>query len=61
MYICPECKKEFKSEEQIVKHLSRCWRERHPYHQSKEIIHSETINTVEMNDDVKNFFNSFIE
>ena len=53
--------KKFPTEEKVAKHFLVCWKEKNPYHQSKEIIYSETIDTVEMNDDVKNFFNSFLE
>ena len=61
MYFCPTCNKKFPTKEKIAKHFLICWKEKNPYHQSKEIIHSETIDTVEINDDVKNFFNSFLE
>ena len=36
MYICPECKREFGSEEGIKKHFLACWREQHPGHKSKD-------------------------
>ena len=61
MYIFPECKKEFKSEEQIVKHLSRCWKEHHPYRQSKDAPRSKSITERKINDDIMNFFNSLKE
>lgn len=59
MYICPICKKEFNLEDTVSKHLLKCWKEEHPYHQVKPAPRSNDINTREMNDDVLNFFNSF--
>lgn len=58
MLICPTCKKEFKNEETIQKHFLNCWKEQHPFHQSKSAPHSENITTREMNEDVMDFFNS---
>ena len=59
MYICPICNKSFTSEEIIVKHMLKCWKEKHPYAKSKPAPRSEDINTREINDDIMNFFNSF--
>ena len=59
MYICPICKKEFNSEENVSKHYLKCWKERNPNHQAKSAPRSEDINTREINNDVLNFFNSF--
>ncbi len=58
MYICPICKKEFKEEEKLVKHLSICWKEKNPYHKSKEAPRSENVVTRTINNDMENFFNS---
>ena len=38
MYFCPTCNKKFPTEEKVVKHFLVCWKEKNPYHQSKEII-----------------------
>lgn len=59
MYICPTCNRGFSTEEGVAKHFLSCWKEQNPYHQSKPAPHSEDINTMEMNDDIMNFFNSF--
>lgn len=59
MYICPTCNRDFTTEASMAKHYLSCWRERNPYHQSKPAPRSEDINTVEMNEDVVNFFTSF--
>lgn len=58
MYICPTCKKEFETENKIVKHFLNCWKEKNPYHQSKEAPHSESITTRQVNNDIMDFFNS---
>ena len=59
MYICPNCKKEYDTEDVLVKHYLKCWKDRNPCHQSKSAPRSEDINTREVNDSVINFFNSF--
>ena len=59
MFICPTCNKKFDTKELIKFHLLRCWKEQHPFHQSKSAPHSEDIITREVNDDILNFFNSF--
>ena len=56
MFICPTCYKEFKTEENIQKHFLSCWKEQHPFHQSKSAPHSENITTREINSDIANFF-----
>ena len=58
MLICPICKKEFKNEKTIQKHFLNCWKEQHPFHQSKSAPHSENITIREINEDVMDFFNS---
>lgn len=60
MYICPTCNKSFETEERIQKHFLKCWKEKNPYHQSKPAPRSEDVETVEINDDVVNFFNSLM-
>lgn len=59
MYICPVCNQQFKEEQVLVKHMSRCWRERNPHLRSKPAPRSKDINTREVNEDIENFFNSF--
>ena len=56
MYICPTCNKKFNEEERLVKHFLTCWKEKNPYHQSKEAPYSESVETRTINDDVANFF-----
>ena len=59
MYICPTCGKQSKTEEILVKHMLKCWREKNPHVQSKSAPRSEDINTREMNKEVEDFFNLF--
>ena len=56
MYICPTCNRKFNEEERLVKHFLACWKEKNPYHQSKEAPYSESVETRTINDDVANFF-----
>lgn len=58
MYICPTCNKQFNTEESIVKHFTRCWKEQHPYHTSKDAPHSENVITRTVNSEVADFFRS---
>ena len=59
MYICPTCSKEIETEEVLVKHFLKCWKEKNPCHQAKSAPRSEDINTREVSDDIANFFSSF--
>ena len=59
MFICPICGKQFKIEDALVKHMSKCWREKNPIHKSKPAPRSEDINTREDKQDIIDFFNSF--
>ncbi len=59
MFICPTCGKQFDKEDALVKHMSKCWREKNPNHKSKPAPRSEDVNTREDNQDILDFFNSF--
>ena len=59
MFICPTCGKQFEMEDALVKHMSKCWREKNPNHKSKPAPRSEEINTREENQDILDFFTSF--
>ena len=59
MYICPTCNKEFETEDVIVKHCLKCWKEKYPTYKSKSAPRSEDINTRKINNDILDFFNSF--
>ena len=59
MYICPVCNQQFKEEQVLVKHYLSCWKKENPHLPSKPAPRSEDINTREVNEDIKNFFNSF--
>lgn len=59
MYICPTCNKQFEKEEILVKHFSKCWKEKNPNARSKPAPRSEDINTKEINNELIDFFNSF--
>ena len=56
MYICPTCSKKFEKEEKLTKHFLSCWKENNPNHISKEAPRSEDIETREINEDMKAFF-----
>lgn len=57
MYICPNCSKPFMREEQMVKHLTVCWKEQHSNYKSTPAPRSADIETKEINNDIFNFFN----
>ena len=59
MYICPICNREYEQEKFIVKHLAKCWKEEHPFQQSKSAPQSADISTREVDNDIMDFFNSF--
>ena len=59
MFICPTCGKQIEMEDALVKHMSKCWREKNPTHKSKPAPRSEDINTREDKQDIIDFFNSF--
>lgn len=56
MFICPICQKQFETEDIIVKHFLKCWKEKNPYHMSKRIPQSPDIITREISNDVLDFF-----
>lgn len=56
MYICPTCQRGFETEQQIQKHFLSCWKERHPFHISKEAPHSEDISNSKNEDIMLQFF-----
>ena len=58
MYICPICNRKFKEEEKLVKHFLTCWKEKNPFHTSKEAPRSEDVEIRTINEDVMDFFNS---
>ena len=60
MYICPICKKEFNTSERVAKHSLACWREQHPNFQSNPAPRSKNITTRKVNNEVLNFFDSFV-
>ena len=59
MYICPTCARQFETEDILVKHFLKCWKEKNPCHRSKNAPRSEDINTREINNDILDFFDSF--
>ena len=59
MFICPTCGKQCEIEDALVKHMSKCWREKNPTRKSKPAPRSEDINTREDKQDILDFFNSF--
>ena len=61
MYICPTCNREFPTEEIVVKHYLKCWKEKNPSQKSKPAPRSAEISTREVNEDVMKLFNSLQE
>ena len=59
MFVCSTCGKQFDTKEALTNHFMKCWKEQHPYHQSKSAPCSEDINTRKVSNDIMNFFNSF--
>ena len=59
MFVCSTCGKQFDTKEALANHFMKCWKEQHPYHQSKSAPRSEDINTRAISNDIANFFNSF--
>ena len=59
MYICPTCNQSFNTEEILVKHMSKCWREKNPHLRSKSAPRSEDVNTREIKPEITNFFKEF--
>ena len=59
MYICPICYKQFEMEDTLIKHMSKCLREKNPTRKSKPAPRSEDINTREVSADITSFFKSF--
>ena len=59
MFVCSTCGKHFDTKEALANHFMKCWKEQHPYHQSKSAPRSEDINTRAISNDIANFFNSF--
>lgn len=59
MFICPTCNKEFRKESEITKHFLMCWKEKHPYHQSKSAPRGKDIFTRDDNIDMINFLSAF--
>ena len=59
MYICPTCNQSFNTEEILVKHMSKCWREKNPHLRSKPAPRSEDVNTREIKSEIADFFKEF--
>jgi hypothetical protein len=59
MYICPTCNRFFNKEDILVKHMSKCWKDKNPHIHSKSAPRSEDVNIRKDNIDILNFFNSF--
>ena len=58
IYICPDCGKEYETEQDITKHFMKCWKDNNPHHKSKPAPRSADINVSTANDDIIQFFNS---
>lgn len=56
MYICPSCSKRFKQEDIFTKHFLSCWKKNNPNHKSKDAPRGEDVETRNMNEDMKAFF-----
>ena len=58
MYICPECGREYDTEEKVSKCFLKCWKDNNPHYQSKSAPRSADINTSRASEDILQFFNS---
>ena len=56
MYICPICNNQFETDDILVKHYCKCWRERNPNHKSKPAPRSADVDTREIDDELLTFF-----
>ena len=55
-YICPTCKKEYDTSEQVAKCFLKCWKQENPHHKSKPAPRSENISVSGATEDVLAFF-----
>ena len=60
MYVCSICKEEFIEANDVATHYLKCWKEKHPYQKSKDAPRGEDIEVRKVDNDIANFFNSFI-
>lgn len=56
MFICPICKYSFDTEDSIVKHSLKCWKNHNSNHIAMPASQGEDIVIREVNDDISNFF-----
>lgn len=61
MYICLTCLKEFNTEEKMKKHFLPCWKEHNPNHHNGSAPRGLDVETIEVSNDVINFFDSLKE
>ena len=56
MYICPTCRKQFNTEDEIAKHFLGCWKSHNPNHKSKSAPRGEDKTERNINEGILNFF-----
>lgn len=56
MFLCSSCGRAFYSEGELTDHFLKCWKEQHPFHNSKPAPRSADINTREATADITKFF-----
>ena len=56
IYICPDCGKEYETEQDITEHLLKCWKDNNLHYKSKSAPRSKDIVIREMEDDIAKFF-----
>lgn len=61
MFVCPVCKKQFKTEAAVAKCFMKCWKEQNPNHKSKEAPRSNDIVERQESEDTTEFFESFLK
>lgn len=59
MFICPVCKREYKTDTAVAKCFLQCWKEQNPNHKSKEAPHSDDIIVRQVSSEIENFFTQF--
>ena len=59
LYICPTCRKLFDTEEKIVRHSLKCWKQHNPDCKSTPAPCKGNISTQEMSEDIQKFFSEW--
>lgn len=62
IYVCPVCNEAtFSAEDKMRRHYLSCWKIRNPSYRSKSAPRDEQVVFYNMNNDLSDFFNSFLK